>query len=251
VKNINLLYHDIIDNAENYNSSGFVTGYSNIYKFYQDVFEGHVKKVSQSQGKKYKFTFTFDDGGIGSLLAAVILEKYQMRGVFFITTSLIGKKGFLSSEDIQSLANRGHIIGSHTHTHPMIMSDCLEDELLREWNESCKILSLIINNNIIYASISGGSYSDVVAEMAHKVNIKKLYTSEPQSKIKERHGMEVIGRYSIHRTLSDIEIFSILKGSKAFRIKQYLYWNIKKIAKKLFLSLYKRVRSVILTRKVK
>jgi len=251
VKNINLLYHDVINDTENYNSSGFVTGYSNIYKFHQSVFECHVKKVSQVQGKKYKFTFTFDDGGVGFLLAATILEKYQMKGIFFITTALIGKKGFLSIGDIQSLANRGHIIGSHTHTHPMVMSDCSEDELLKEWGESCKKLSLIINNNVDYASISGGSYSSSVAKMAYKANIKKLYTSEPQLKVEERYGIKVVGRYSINRALSDGEIFSILRGGKFSRFKQYLYWNIKKTAKRYFLTMYKKVRSIFLSGRLK
>ncbi len=250
MERIRLLYHDIISNIENYDSSGFVAGYSNVYKFYQDVFETHVKKISQSQSKKYEFEFTFDDGGIGSLVAAKTLEKYQMRGIFFITTTLIGKKGFLSEKDIQSLVNRGHIIGSHTHTHPMVMSDCSEDELLKEWGESCRILNSIIGSDIICASISGGSYSDTVAKTAYKVGVKKLYTSEPQSTIKEYYGMEIIGRYSIQRTLSNTEIFSILKGSKLYRAKQYLYWNFKKIVKKYFFFAYKKVRSVILSRRI-
>ena len=48
---------------------------------------------------------------------APILEKYGFRGTFFIMTVSIGKKNYMSKEDIKDLADRGHAIGLHTWDH--------------------------------------------------------------------------------------------------------------------------------------
>lgn len=53
-------------------------------------------------------------------IAAPVLEKAGFRGTFFVMTVTIGKKGYLSSQDIRDLRNRGHAIGCHTRDHPRI-----------------------------------------------------------------------------------------------------------------------------------
>lgn len=67
---------------------------------------------------------TFDDSHQEHLsLAAPILEQAGFRGTFFIMTVTIGKKGYLSSQDISSLHKRGHTIGCHTWDHPRISGE--------------------------------------------------------------------------------------------------------------------------------
>lgn len=48
---------------------------------------------------------------------APILEKYGFKGTFFIMTVSIGKKNYMSNDDIKELADRGHTIGHHTWDH--------------------------------------------------------------------------------------------------------------------------------------
>ena len=48
---------------------------------------------------------------------APILEKYGFKGTFFIMTVSIGKKNYMSNDDIKELADRGHAIGHHTWDH--------------------------------------------------------------------------------------------------------------------------------------
>jgi peptidoglycan/xylan/chitin deacetylase (PgdA/CDA1 family) len=65
--------------------------------------------------------FTFDDTHeTHSSIAAPILEKYGYKGVFFIMTVCIGKKNYMSAQQIKALAEKGHSIGCHTYDHPSI-----------------------------------------------------------------------------------------------------------------------------------
>jgi len=64
---------------------------------------------------------TFDDGDEEQYdLGAPELEKYGFKGVFFIMTTSIGRKGFkhyMDSKQIKELSDRGHVIGAHTWDH--------------------------------------------------------------------------------------------------------------------------------------
>lgn len=62
---------------------------------------------------------TFDDGHVSQLKAAELLEKYDMRGIFFVIPSLIDVPQYphMSSAQLASLVERGHIIGVHGHRH--------------------------------------------------------------------------------------------------------------------------------------
>ena len=68
---------------------------------------------------------TFDDGGVSALqTTADLLEKYGWRGVFFVTTDRIGTPTFLNADHVRELHRRGHVIGSHSCSHPERMSCC-------------------------------------------------------------------------------------------------------------------------------
>lgn len=64
---------------------------------------------------------TFDDTDYDQYeVGAKVLDKYGYKGVYFIMTVSIGKKGkvhYMSKEDIKDLADRGNTIGSHTYDH--------------------------------------------------------------------------------------------------------------------------------------
>jgi len=61
---------------------------------------------------------TFDDGRKEHYtIAAKTLDKYHLKGVFFIMTVTMGKQHYMSKEDIKALSDEGHIIGCHTWDH--------------------------------------------------------------------------------------------------------------------------------------
>ena len=61
---------------------------------------------------------TFDDSREEhALIAAPELEKRGMKGVFFIMTITFNKKNYMSTDQIVSLAKRGHVIALHSWDH--------------------------------------------------------------------------------------------------------------------------------------
>ncbi len=66
-----------------------------------------------------KVIITFDDGHASQFKAADLLEEYGMRGLFFVIPSLIDVPRYphMSSAQLASLAERGHMVGVHGHRH--------------------------------------------------------------------------------------------------------------------------------------
>ncbi|MFC5283301.1 polysaccharide deacetylase family protein [Pedobacter alpinus] len=75
--------------------------------------------------------FTFDDTDYDQYeVGAKVLEKYGYKGVYFIMTVSIGRKGkvhYMSKEDIKDLADKGNTIGSHTYDHKNVKKYVAED----------------------------------------------------------------------------------------------------------------------------
>ena len=64
---------------------------------------------------------SFDDSRIEhSTIAAPVMEKNGMRGVFFIMTITYNKKNYMTTDEIAQLAKAGHTIGLHSWDHTMV-----------------------------------------------------------------------------------------------------------------------------------
>ncbi len=246
MKKIVLMYHDIF--VKDAFESGFQNGIQ--YKVQENLFEAHVKAIAEycKIHKEIEVEFTFDDGGVSFLTkAAPILEKYGYRGVFFISTKYIGTEAFLSIEQIKELSERGHRIGSHTHTHPENMQSLSVDEIKKEWEESVDILSPF-TNGCVEASIPNGFSNKDVINLAHVVGIDKLYTSTPTTKVSKYKDTTLIGRYAIYRDYSIDDVLSIVY-SRRVRLKKYVRTKILGVAKLVLGPLYTKIKIYILKRR--
>lgn len=252
---ISLLYHDVVAPGD-FSSSGFNSADANAYKLTRPDFEGHLRAIQDARGRgdvvvmdsptralsSKALLFTFDDGGASAVSIASLLEHYGWRGHFFVTTDYIGKPGFLTADQIRELQGRGHIIGSHSCSHPTRMSHCTRAELEREWTVSLRVLSEILGQNTRVASVPGGYYSNSVAEVAAAAGVEVLFNSEPTGKVQKINGCLVLGRYSIMHGDSAKSAASLAQGAWWPRFHQVLHWNSKKIAKRLGGSYYLRLR---------
>src|SRR5690349_2599891 len=72
-------------------------------------------------------SITFDDGRASNLSAARMLTAHGLNGTFFINSANIGKTGYLTLADLDSMAVTNHEIGGHTLTHPDLDSLSLQD----------------------------------------------------------------------------------------------------------------------------
>jgi peptidoglycan/xylan/chitin deacetylase (PgdA/CDA1 family) len=180
---------------------------------------------------------------------APLLEARGWRGIFFITTDRIGTRGFLDAEQIRDLARRGHVIGSHSCSHPRRISDCSGDELRHEWADSVAILSEILRAPVETASVPGGFYSAAVGAAASRAGIRVLFTSEPTMRIASIEDCILIGRYGVWRGMPTAITGRIAAGERAPRWRQSAWWTIKKAAKSIPGDPYAKVRGLLLARR--
>jgi len=255
MKAISLLYHDVVVPG-GLHGSGFTGGDADIYKFARPEFERHLEAIARAPRRGEvtivnsalgtiaadSLLLTFDDGGASAMLIAALLEDYGWRGHFFITTDYIGKPAFLSKDQIRELHARGHVVGSHSCSHPPRMSHCPPAQLQREWFESTRALTEILGAASTVASVPGGYYAKRVAIAAAAAGIEVLFNSEPTVRIDNVAGCRVLGRYSIRQGVSANTVGAIASNHWSPRLRQYVYWNSKKIAKRLGGSYYITLR---------
>lgn len=233
------MYHDIVTTTDK--TSGFQNESAFQYKVEATAFEEQVKAVD---GKDV--VFTFDDGGESFYTkAAPILEKYGRKGVFFIAADYIGTPGFLSKEQIAELSHRGHVIGSHSCSHPQNMSGMTREKIEEEWSQSVKVLSDIIGEKVIIASLPNGNSSKIIIEGVKNAGIEELHTSEPTTKKRSDSGVVIIGRYVVHDKMTTEDIMRIVDDSN-YRKKMHLKWRMLSIAKSILGNNYKKIKTIFI-----
>jgi peptidoglycan/xylan/chitin deacetylase (PgdA/CDA1 family) len=192
---------------------------------------------------------TFDDGGAGAhSCVADELERYGWRAHFFITTDWIGTSRFMNEGQIRELHARGHVIGSHSCSHPSRMSRLSSSELLKEWTESCARLSDIVGECVTIASLPDGYYSRSVGQAAAAAGIDALFTSEPTAEVGKVGGCLVLGRYMILRRMPPSASGAIAAGRVLPRWRQMGAWQTKKAIKAIAGEHYLSIRKSLLKR---
>ena len=120
---------------------------------------------------------TFDDGAASAVEAAEQLARRSWPGHFFIATDLVGSPGFLGWDDVCGLGRAGHVIGSHSCSHPDRMAACSGEQLLDEWSRSAGVLAEALGRPVSTASVPGGLYSSSVGRAAAAAGFTTLFTS--------------------------------------------------------------------------
>jgi peptidoglycan/xylan/chitin deacetylase (PgdA/CDA1 family) len=261
---ISLIYHDVVAEGR-LEDSGFRGHGADSYKLTPRQFERHLD-VIEGTGLKGTSHFdtllkygssavadtllTFDDGGIGALLAADMLDARALKGCFLITTNYIGQPRFLGPPHLRELRRRGHIIGSHSASHPMRMSACTHNELMTEWATSTSRLSDLLGEAILSASVPSGYYSRKIAIAASACGIRVLFTSEPTTAAKRVNDCEVLGRFSIKSRTTVEEVAALVRGEPVAILKQRVLWNGKKALKKVCGPLWMSLRDRLLKSRI-
>jgi peptidoglycan/xylan/chitin deacetylase (PgdA/CDA1 family) len=249
-----LLYHDVAPRDE-WNATGFEGGDAAVYKFEHTDFERHLDALAGAGRPPALVTgaapdswlITFDDGGASALkYIAPALEARGWRGHFFMTLGRLGTPQFLDGAGIQQLHRRGHIVGSHTVTHPLQMSSCSVEQLRREWAESSDMLADILHERPTVASVPGGAFSDAVARTAGEAGIRLLFTSEPTSRTWQVGPVRCIGRFTLWNGMPPAAACACATGRGIWPMRQLVTWETKKLAKAMLGSTYLRVRKRIL-----
>ena len=239
---VSLLFHDVYANDPR--ESGFASEAADRYKLSVDAFEGHLDAIGSVDDAQ--FLITVDDGGESYYtMAADRLETRGWRGYCFVSTNQIGTRGFLDAAQIRELDARGHVIGSHSASHPTRFSACSPDQMRDEWTVSRQVLEDILGHDIPLASVPGGYYSRAVALSAADAGFRLLFNSEPVTRITAEQGCTIAGRFTIRRGDPPQTSRNLLLPAPWARWNAWTKWNAKGLVKPILGPAYMRVADVV------
>ena len=258
---LGLEYHDVVA-AEEFDASGFPGAASASYKLPVGDFTAHLDAIRVTGARVTRADLlaatdagampvflTFDDGGAGALReTAPILESYGWTSHFFIVSGRVGTSGFLDAAAIRELHRRGHLVGSHSCTHPPRFSGLSMRDMVREWKESRALLEDIVQTEVTMASVPGGYYRRPAAEAAAETGYRVLFTSEPITRVRRVGDCLVLGRYSLRRASPPALASALVVGHGAAGGRQWATWNAKKVIKAAGGRVYLAAREIIFER---
>ena len=253
-----LLYHDVVTPGER-DESGYQGAAADSYKMDPSLFRAHLEALaarvcsarhgarSHEPRAERTVLLTFDDGGRSAFdTTAPALEERGWIGHFLVTAGRLDTPAFLSTPQVRALADRGHVIGSHSLSHPMRMSQCTPEQLRDEWGRSVDVLQQAIGRPVDVASVPGGYYSVEVARAAAEAGIRVLFTSEPTTVVDAVDGCAILGRFLLRSGSTAAHAADLATGARMSRLRQWVAWNGKKAAKRLGGRSYLRLRHLYL-----
>jgi peptidoglycan/xylan/chitin deacetylase (PgdA/CDA1 family) len=256
-----LMYHDVVDGDPD--GSGFAGAGPARYKLSTARFREHLDALGEalrenpateddlvaSHSDGTAWVLTFDDGGSSALAVGEELARRQWVGHFFITTDHIGERGFVEASEIIELRRIGHIIGSHSASHPARISSLPERALRDEWQRSVASLADLLGEEIQTASLPGGYYSTRVARAAAEAGIVALFTSEPVRRTQRVGECLVLGRFAVTAGTSAADAGRIAAGDSGPWLRAWLGWKVRGSAKALLGKRYERIRGAVLSQR--
>jgi peptidoglycan/xylan/chitin deacetylase (PgdA/CDA1 family) len=250
------MYHDVCRGAAD--DSGFRGPGPGRYKVSAAAFGEHLDALAAAVGEppavatvpvlRSRWMLTFDDGGAGALEAARALARRRWRGHFFIVPTLVGTPGFLSWGEVREIAAMGHVIGSHSHTHPPRISACSEQEQRDEWRRSTEAIAERTGAAVTVASVPGGYASRPVAQAAAAAGLEVVFTSTPTMRSATVDGCLVLGRFAILHDTPAARAAQAAAGHKAPWLGRRASWQARAVVKRVAGPHYLRLRSAMLAR---
>jgi peptidoglycan/xylan/chitin deacetylase (PgdA/CDA1 family) len=237
-------YHDVTDIPQD---SGFQRDGARPYKLGTVQFSQHLARIAAGPLSPALVTsidwtrpgrhllLTFDDGGKSALSIGEELSRHGWRGHFFISTGLIGRRTFLTAAEILQLYREGHLIGSHSHSHPDIYRELPWEQMVVEWRQSADILAQILGQPCTSAAVPGGDTSGEVLRSAAAAGLRYLFTSEPSPKPRIVNGTWVLGRFCAKSATTAAEVG---------RLIQFQGWRHKLVIRQLKQALGRGVPSL-------
>ncbi len=250
-----LIYHDVTQPGAGATSGRRGAGPA-MYKLDCSRFEAHLNALAQvptvrrgtwsavlDDAAGEPVLLTFDDGGISAATEiAPRLERHGWRGHFFVTTRDIGSPGYLDRAAIRDLAAAGHVIGSHSASHPDLFAALPANAQAAEWHESLAVLGEILGTAVKVASVPGGLYDPQVGRIAAGAGLAGLFNSEPTVRAIHSGDCLILGRFSVMQRTTASEVGQIAFARALRRERHAVLWSVKKTVRRIGGERYLRFR---------
>jgi peptidoglycan/xylan/chitin deacetylase (PgdA/CDA1 family) len=210
---------------------------------------GGLKASGYRDGTDHPYLITVDDGGVSYY--TVVADRLEARGWLghcFVSTDAIGTRGFLTASQLRELDTRGHVIGSHSASHPARFSACEAAHMRQEWTRSRMVLEDLLGHEVHTASVPGGYYSRRVARSARDAGLRVVFTSEPITASHDEDGILVIGRFTLRRGHPTDRAGRLAGREPWARYQEWASWRAKGVVKPLLGPLYSPAADWVLSR---
>ncbi len=240
-------YHEVTDDPP---AAGFQRPGALPYKHTRDAFARDLAAIAAGPCLPERVTdtdlsspgrhvfLTFDDGGKSAAWIADTLAARGWKGHFFIVTGLIGTRTFLTAQEVRYLRATGHVVGSHSDTHPDIFREQPFDRMVEEWRISRDRLAQLLGEPCATASVPGGDISRQVLQSADAAGLSYLFTSEPVLTPERVGACWVLGRY-MPKAWTPAERIGELAAFRGWR-SALLLRRLKGAARRVFPQLYRQ-----------
>ncbi len=133
-------------------------------------------RLQQKDFSPDNFVLTFDDGTIDHFeIVLPVLEEFQMRGIFFIPTTKIDGKNYVSRAQVRQISEAGHVVGCHSHEHRRL--DESNDAQIREQlKTSTGILEDLCGKKILFFCPPGGYFNQRIRDIAGEFGFEVIRT---------------------------------------------------------------------------
>ncbi|MEA2332864.1 MAG: hypothetical protein QOH58_3002 [Thermoleophilaceae bacterium] len=243
-----LMYHDVVDPG------------GDVYSVTPGRFREHLDAIERAVGRPPQrgdalsggatpWMITFDDGGASGLAAGEELARRSWVGHFFIVTDWVGRPEYMDWNGIRALAQMGHVIGSHSCSHPDRMAACSVEQLLDEWSRSFDVLAEGLGGSVSTASVPGGLYSKEVGRAAAAAGYTTLFTSLPSQGVDSIDGCTLVGRYAIRRDTTAAQAAAAASGRPLAWARQRAAWALRGAVKSVAGQRYESMRRALLARR--
>jgi peptidoglycan/xylan/chitin deacetylase (PgdA/CDA1 family) len=204
-----------------------------------------VTEVLRSANDSRGVCITFDDGCATDLLiAAPLLRERGFNGTSYVTVNHLGRRGYLTREQLRELSDLGFEVGSHSMTHRHL-NDLPVADLRKEIVDSKQRLEDITGRRVAHFSCPGGRVSSHSKEVAREAGYESVATS--------RIGLNNSGtdrfalcRIAIKRGMGAARVEKLCRGEGLFfsQAQEAVLLAAKQV---LGNSTYEKIRSAILS----
>lgn len=118
-------------------------------------------------------TTSWDDGDVLDLKLASLLDRYNIKGTFYLTKDY--RKERLSDEDIRIISQK-HEIGAHTLTHPDLRSIAREEKM-REIKGSKEWLETLMGKEVVSFCYPSGFFDTDSVKVVQEADFRGARTT--------------------------------------------------------------------------
>jgi peptidoglycan/xylan/chitin deacetylase (PgdA/CDA1 family) len=209
---------------------------------------GSVISLKQAlHGEKESSVVTFDDGHLSNFEAAMTI-KGMVNGSadFFINPSMVGKKHFMTWQQIRQIHNMGMSIQSHSLDH-IYLSDLSYTKQKAQLLDSKKLIEDQLGSEVIILAPPGGRYNQETIMICKEIGYQHMSVSSPG---RWSQGY-LSNRISVLHNSSVNDLLGCKERISPYLHKQILKYHVTGIAKKVLGNeMYDGLRSRLLDSKI-